>query len=133
VTVERIFKFLRKSLDTQSFSQKLFVQIDNFVTQVINLTSLRTDNSEFAFKIGNRIVENSDILKSLLVLVLTFAKSSLQNFDLLVKEGKFIISTNKLSSKNISLVDYFGDFLLFDFMFIVSFFYNESQLFLLHF
>lgn len=126
MAVEGVLEFFGKSLDAQSLGQKLLVQVDDFVTEVVNLTGLRTDNSKFAFQIGNRVVENSDILKSLLVLVFTLAKSCLQNFNLLVQKCKFVISANELSSKYISLVNNFSDFLLFDFVLVISFFNNES-------
>ena len=55
--------------------------------------------------ISNLELKESDILKSLLILNLTSGKSTLKNLDLLIEESKLIISSNELSSKNISLVD----------------------------
>jgi hypothetical protein len=55
--------------------------------------------------ISNLELKKSNILKSLLILNLTSGKSTLKNLDLLIEQSKLIISSNKLSSKNISLVD----------------------------
>ena len=110
----------------------MLVQVDDFVLEVGNLVSLRLDDSEFALKISNRVVQNLDIQKTLLVLVLTLGKSGLQNLDLLVQESQLVISANELSSEHITLVDDLCDFLLLNLVLVVGLLNNVGELKLLH-
>jgi len=55
--------------------------------------------------VTNFELEKSNILKSFLVLNLTSGKSVLEDLDLLVKKSQLIISSDELSTKNISLID----------------------------
>lgn len=66
---------------------------------------MRLDNSQLRFVISNLEFEKSNILKSFLVLNLTSGKSVLEDLDLLVKKSQLIISSDELSTKNISLID----------------------------
>jgi len=69
------------------------------------LRSLRLENSQFRFVISNLEFKKSDILESFLILDLTSGKSVLKDLNLLIKESQLIISSNELSTKNISFVD----------------------------
>lgn len=69
------------------------------------MRSLGFNDSKLTLVISNLELKKSDILKSLLILNLTSGKSALKNLDLLIEQSKLIISSDKLSSKNISLVD----------------------------
>ena len=55
--------------------------------------------------VTNLEFEESDIFESLLILNFTSSKSTLKNLNLLIKKSKLVISSDELSSKNISLVD----------------------------
>jgi len=66
---------------------------------------LRLDNSQLRFVVTNFELEKSNILKSFLVLNLTSGKSVLEDLDLLVKKSQLIISSDELSTKNISFID----------------------------
>jgi len=106
VTIERILKFFRKSLDLESLGEKLLLKIVDFLSEVWDLRSLRLDDSELRFVVTNLELEQSNVLKSLLVLNLSSEESTLKNLDLLIKKSKLIISSNELGTKNISLIDY---------------------------
>ncbi len=84
VAVERVFEFLRKRFDTETFGEQLLVEVDDFVAEVVDLAGLGTDNPEFALEVSNRVVKDPDVFKSLLVLVLALAEGGLQDLDLLV-------------------------------------------------
>lgn len=66
---------------------------------------MRLDDSQLRFVVTNLELEKSNILKSFLVLNLTSGKSVLEDLDLLVKKSQLIISSDELSTKNISLID----------------------------
>jgi hypothetical protein len=66
---------------------------------------LGLNNSELTLVVTNLEFEESDIFESLLILNFTSSKSTLKNLNLLIKKSKLVISSDELSSKNISLVD----------------------------
>jgi len=109
----------------------LLVQINDLLAKFVNLLGLRLNNTELALQISNRVVENLDVLKTLLVLVLTLAQSGLQDLDLLVKKRQFIITSDELGTENISLVDHLGDNLLLLLVLIVGFLDDVSEFLLL--
>lgn len=131
VVVEWVLQFLRQGLNRKTFSQELLVQINDLLAKFVNLLGLRLNNTELALQISNRVVENLDVLKTLLVLVLTLAQSGLQDLDLLVKKRQFIITSDELGTENISLVDHLGDNLLLLLVLIVSFLDDVSEFLLL--
>jgi len=55
--------------------------------------------------ISNLELKESNILKSLLILDFTSSQSVLKNLDLFVKESQLIVSSDELSTKDISLID----------------------------
>jgi hypothetical protein len=55
--------------------------------------------------VSNLEFQKSDILNSLLILEFTFSQCGHKDLNLLVKKGKFVISSNQLSTKDISLSD----------------------------
>lgn len=109
----------------------MLVQINDLLAKFVNLLGLRLNNTELALQISNRVVENLDVLKTLLVLVLTLAQSGLQDLDLLVKKRQFIITSDELGTENISLVDHLGDNLLLLLVLIVGFLDDVSEFLLL--
>lgn len=131
VVVEWVLQFLRQGLNRKTFSQELLVQINDLLAKFVNLLGLRLNNTELTLQISNRVVENLDVLKTLLVLVLTLAQSGLQDLDLLVKKRQFIITSDELGTENISLVDHLGDNLLLLLVLIVSFLDDVSEFLLL--
>jgi len=131
VVVEWVLQFLRQGLNRKTFSQELLVQINDLLAKFVNLLGLRLNNTELALQISNRVVENLDVLKTLLVLVLTLAQSGLQDLDLLVKKRQFIITSDELGTENISLVDHLGDNLLLLLVLIVGFLNDVSEFLLL--
>ena len=77
---------------------------EGFLLQLVDLRGLGLDNLQFAGQIADLELKESDVLKSLLILNLALGKSRLQDLDLLVEQSKLIISSDELSSENISLV-----------------------------
>lgn len=67
-------------------------------------------------------------MKTLLVLLLTFRQSGLKNLDLLVQEGKFVVSSDELGAEDVSFVDDLGVLLLLLFVLAVSLLDDVSQL-----
>lgn len=62
------------------------------------------DNLKFAGQVTDLELKESDVLESFLVLDFALGESRLQNLDLLVQQGKFIVSSDELCSKNVPLV-----------------------------
>jgi len=55
--------------------------------------------------VSNLELEETDVLKSLLVLDFTSGKLALKNLDFFVEQSELIISSNELCTKNVSLVN----------------------------
>ena len=89
----------------ESLSKELLLKTVNFFSEIWNLRSLRLDDSELTLVITNLELKESDILKSFLILDFSSCKSVLKNLNLFVKKSKLIISSNKLSTQDISFVD----------------------------
>ena len=105
MAIQWVLKLLGKGLDLKSLSEKLLLKVVDLLSQVWDLRSLGFNDSKLTLVISNLELKKSDILKSLLILNLTSGESTLKNLDLLIEQSKLIISSDKLSSKNISLVD----------------------------
>lgn len=106
VAVEWVLKLFRKGLDLESLGKELLLKVVDLLSQVGDLRGLGLDNSELTLVISDLKLQKSDILESLLILDLTSSESTLKNLDLLIKKSELIISSNELSSKDISLVDH---------------------------
>jgi len=104
VVVQGVFEFFRKSLNLEALIEELLMEREGFLLELFNLRGLGLDNLEFTSEITNLKLEEADIFEALGVLDLSLGKSALENLDLLIQEGKLIISSNELSSENISLV-----------------------------
>lgn len=105
MAVERILKLLGKCLDLKSLSEQLLLQVVDLLSQVWDLRSLGLDDSQLGFVVSDFELKKSDILESLLILNFTSGESGLKNLDLLVKEGKLVVSSDELGTKDISLID----------------------------
>jgi hypothetical protein len=77
---------------------------EGFLLELIDLRGLGLDDLQFAGQVADLELKESDVLESLLILNLALGKSRLQDLDLLVEQSKLIISSDELSSENISLV-----------------------------
>ena len=77
---------------------------EGFLLELIDLRGLGLDDLQFAGQVADLELKESDVLKSLLILNFALGKSRLQDLDLLVEQSKLIISSDELSSENISLV-----------------------------
>ena len=77
---------------------------EGFLLELIDLRGLGLDNLQFAGQVADLELKESDVLESLLILNFALGKSRLQDLDLLVEQSKLIISSDELSSENISLV-----------------------------
>ena len=77
--------------------------------------------------ITNLELKQSDIFKSLLVLNFTSGESTLKDLDLFVKKSQLIISSDKLSTKNISFIDDILEIFLEFLNFIIRFFDDEWE------
>jgi len=84
VIVKRIFKLFTESLDLESFSEQLLLQVVHLFSQVTDLCSLRFHNSELTLKIGNLEFQKADIFKSFLILNFSFAKCGLEDLNLFI-------------------------------------------------
>lgn len=62
--------------------------------------------------ITNLELEKTDVLEALLVLQLTLSEGILQDLDLLIEQGKLIVTSDELGTENITLVDRLNLFLL---------------------
>jgi hypothetical protein len=89
----------------KSLSEQLLLQVIDLLSEVWNLGSLRLDDSKLTFVVSNLELKKSDIFKSLSVLDFTSGQGTLQDLDLFVEQSQLIISSDKLSSKDISLID----------------------------
>ena len=69
------------------------------------MRGLGFNDSKLAFKVCDLELKESDILKALLVLNLTLGKGALEDLDLFIEEGQLVVSSDELSSKDVSLVD----------------------------
>jgi len=104
------------------------LQVVDLLSQVWNLRSLRLHDSQFTLVVTNFEFQKSDILKSLLILNFTSSESRLKNLDLLVKKGELIISSNELSTEDISFINDALEVLLQGLNLCVGFLYNIGQL-----
>lgn len=77
--------------------------------------------------VTNLELQKSNIFKSFLILNLTDCKLILKNLDLFVQKSKFIISSDKLCSKDISFVNSVLVCFLQSFILIISFFDDIVQ------
>lgn len=62
-------------------------------------------DSELRFVVTDLELEQSDVLESLLVLDLSNCQFALKNLNFLVKQGKFVVSSDKLGSQDVSRSD----------------------------
>jgi hypothetical protein len=83
--VQRVLQFLAESFDREFFLDELRVKINDLVAKVVNLLSLRLDDTKLALQVSDRIVQNLDVSKALLILSLTLVQSGLENLDLLIQ------------------------------------------------
>lgn len=63
-----------------------------------------------------------------MVLLLTFGQGGLKNLDLLVQEGKFVVSSDELGAEDVSFVDDLCVLFLLLFVLAVGFLDNVGQL-----
>lgn len=105
VIVQRVFQLFRQGLDLELFGHQLSLQSECFLAKVTNLGCLVLDNSQLALEITDAELQQLDVLKTLLVLELTLSQSSLKNLDLLVQQSQFVVSSDELRAKDVTLVD----------------------------
>lgn len=55
--------------------------------------------------VSNLELKETNVLKSFLVLHFTSSKLALENLDFLIKKSQLIVSSNQLSSEDISFID----------------------------
>jgi len=77
MSVERVLKLFRQSLDLESFSEQLLLQVVDLLSEVRNLRSLRLDDSKLTLVVTNLELKKSDILQSFSILDFTSSKSTL--------------------------------------------------------
>lgn len=124
MVVEWILKLLTERLYLQALGQQLLLEVVNFLTEISYLGGLRFDNAQLALQVRYLEFEEADVFKAFLVLNFTLAEGGLKNFYLLVEQGEFIITTDQLSTKDISLIYHILIVLLQLFMFLMSFLNN---------
>jgi len=103
VVVERVLKFLRESLDLKSLFLESISETEHFLLVLGDLRGLCFLNLELTLVLTDLVTEKFDIFESLVVLDLTLSESDLKNLDLLIEESKLIVSTDELSTEDISL------------------------------
>jgi len=128
VAIQWVLKLFGKGLNLKSLGQKLLLEVVDLLSQVWDLRSLRFDDSQLTLVISDLEFQKSDILESLLILDLTSCECALKNLDLFIEESQLIISSNKLSSEDISLIDDVLVILLQSFDFLLSFLNDVVQL-----
>jgi hypothetical protein len=62
MVVEGVLKLLGESLHGETLGQQLLVQVDDLLAEFVNLLGLGLDNAELALEVGNRVVEDFDVL-----------------------------------------------------------------------
>ena len=102
MVIERVLKLLRKSLHLEPLLLELVSKSANLSLVLDDLSSLTLLNLEFALQLTNLVLEKLDVFKTLSILDLSLTEGDLQDLDLLVEEGKLIVSPDKLSSEDIS-------------------------------
>jgi len=83
----------------------LLLQIVDLLSEVGNLRSLRLDDSKLTLVVTNLELKQSDVLQSFSILDFTSGQSTLQDLDLFVKESQLVISSNELSTQDISFIN----------------------------
>lgn len=81
------------------------MKVVNLFSKIRDLRCLVSNNLQLSLVISNLEFQKSDILNSLLILEFTFSQCRHKDLNLLVKKGKLVISSNQLSTKDISLSD----------------------------
>jgi len=71
MSVERVLKLFRQSLNLESFSEQLLLQVVDLLSEVRNLRSLRLDDSKLTLVVTNLELKKSDILQSFSILDFT--------------------------------------------------------------
>ena len=104
VVVEGIFEFFRQSLDLETFVEKLLVQGEGLFLEFVDLTGLGLDDLELTGEVTDLELQETDVLKALLVLDLSLAEGRLENLDLLVEQGQFIVPSDQLGAEDVTLV-----------------------------
>jgi len=77
MSVKRVLKLFRQSLNLESFSEQLLLQVVDLLSEVRNLRSLRLDDSKLTLVVTNLELKKSDILQSFSILDFTSSKSTL--------------------------------------------------------
>ena len=75
MVVEGIFEFFRESLDLETFVEKLLVQGEGLLLELVDLRGLGFHDLEFAGQVTDLELEKADILQSFTVLDLSFGQS----------------------------------------------------------
>lgn len=106
VTVKRVLKLLREGLDLESLGKQLLLEVEDLFPEVGNLLCLGFDDSELTLVVADLELEESNVLKSLLVLDFSSCEGALEDLDLFVKKGELVVSSDELGSEDVSLVDH---------------------------
>jgi hypothetical protein len=120
VDVQWILQFFGQRFDLESFFDDHVLEVVDFLPKVWNLSGLRLNDSEFTLVVANLKLKQSNVLQSFLILDLASGQLALKDLNLFVKKSQFIISSNKLGSKDVSLVNRILVGFLESFVFIIS-------------
>jgi len=104
VVVERVFELLGEGLDLEAFVEELLVQGEGLFLEFVDLTGLGLDDLELTGEVTDLELQETDVLKALLVLDLSLAEGRLENLDLLVEQGQFVVPSDELGAEDVTLV-----------------------------
>ena len=105
VDVEGLLKLIHEELDLLLLlKQLLLLQVD-LLLQVWNTGRFSLGNQQLSLVLSDLLSNDLYVLKSLLVVDLTFLQGGLLNLDLLVKKSQFFVSLDELGAEDVSFVD----------------------------
>ena len=103
VVVEGVLQLFGQGLDLQAFLLEGVSETEYLFLVLGNLRSLCLLDLELALELTDLVLEQLDVFEALIVLDLTLAERDLEDLDLLVEEGQFIVPSDQLGSEDVSL------------------------------
>ena len=100
--VERILKFFRKSLDFELLFNQFGLKVKNFIFVGWNTVAFFHEDFQLPFEVLFFIFQQFKVRQSLSEGSLSFGESGLLDLDLFIQQSRLIVSSDKLSTKDVS-------------------------------
>ena len=103
--IKGLLKFISEELSLLLLLEQLFLELEDLSAEVRDARCLVLSDNQLSLNVSDLLLGADDLSDLLLVVDLTLVQSGLLDLDLLIKDLKFFVTLDKLSTQDVTLID----------------------------